>query len=753
MWADRAGRCGQIAHLAEAVLILLREVEVLVTLGLVVGVVPRHLEVRLELLGEADARARVAREVEAGDAGATGILGDGIEEVILLDAKRSGLDRAVVGDDDQRAALWVLGGLEGGRPADHAHIVGAHDARAGGEDAVVIEKQLIDLEEGRGDGGGTAVGNGGLPVGDESLLDEAEEVVGVRGADAAGDGALGGEGRRDRVGLDKAGLLVAGGAVRLGGARHRVQVLDVTAGLEPLAGHGRGDEADGLARAVGVGGMGAHLDLVDGELEEARRVARDQGGHELVPLVDDRLGVHIGKGREDVHEEVRRRRGRDRLVEDGELELVECLLHRRLGHRCLVETRRVGDAAHEDALLHARLDTLGAEKDDRVMRDGRQAFGLPVLEALELEEVVHRRVHVATGGHLRVARREREGELARQLGRVGDHERDEADALGLELRLERGESLSGRLDELLLGVGTVGDAGREGDVEDVVGRGALALERVDDGAEAGEVGHVRHNAVALGVLGTLLGDVGGLVLELADGGAAGGRRGHLLDVVRLVPALDGDLHRGEADIGVAEEGEKGVGHNRAGSRGRVDARLCELRLELLDGLVEWLLGLHEAKLGGGEGHLLVRVARQLRERDDNVEGRGEVAEGRDAEALGEDRQLAEEGVAQFGAEAELLVSEGGLVDGREVVGVGLDEGSDARVRRDVNKGVLDGEVAREDGADNIDRVLAQAGGELVDGRGHRGKGRVDALALGLELGAHVRVNRGGEGDAQGGDLL
>jgi len=46
-----------------------------------------------------------------------------------------------------------------------------------------------------------------LPLLDDALLKEAEEVVGVGGADAARDGALGGELRRDRVGLDVAHAL------------------------------------------------------------------------------------------------------------------------------------------------------------------------------------------------------------------------------------------------------------------------------------------------------------------------------------------------------------------------------------------------------------------------------------------------------------------------------------------------------------------------------------------------------------------
>ena len=55
-----------------------------------------------------------------------------------------------------------------------------------------------------------------------------------------------------------------------------------------------------------------------------------------------------------MQEEVRRRRGRDRLVEDGELELIEGFLEGGLGGGGVGEAGGVGDATDEEALLLAR---------------------------------------------------------------------------------------------------------------------------------------------------------------------------------------------------------------------------------------------------------------------------------------------------------------------------------------------------------------------------------------------------------------
>mmetsp|Transcript_13375 Transcript_13375/g.28896 ORF Transcript_13375/g.28896 Transcript_13375/m.28896 type:complete len:244 (+) Transcript_13375:1759-2490(+) len=234
----------------KAIDVLLGEVEVLEAVGNVGGVVPRDLEVGLELLGEADARARVGGDVQPRVAGGTRVLGDLVEEVVLGDAEGARLHGAVVGDDDEGAALGVLGGLERSVPGDHTHLVGADDGLATDELAVGAEQKLISLEERRGHRGVRADGDGLLPRTHDRLLEETEEVVGVGGADAASERALGLERARHGVGLEIAGLVLAHRAVGDRRARDWVEVLEVAVELEPLAGHGGGHQANGLPLAV-----------------------------------------------------------------------------------------------------------------------------------------------------------------------------------------------------------------------------------------------------------------------------------------------------------------------------------------------------------------------------------------------------------------------------------------------------------------------------------------------------------------------
>ena len=147
------GRVRVAAHLGS---VRRGHVQVLEARGLVLRVDPRDLEEGLELLREADARARVARDVQARQAAGARVLGEGVKVVVLLDAKRARLHGAVVGHDRERAAIWVLRGLERGDPADHADLVRANDALARGELAVGKE-ELLDGKDVRGHRGVASV--------------------------------------------------------------------------------------------------------------------------------------------------------------------------------------------------------------------------------------------------------------------------------------------------------------------------------------------------------------------------------------------------------------------------------------------------------------------------------------------------------------------------------------------------------------------------------------------------------------------
>ena len=501
--------------------------------------------------------------------------------------------------------------------------------------------------------------------------------------------------------------------------------------------------------------MRAHLDLVDAQLEQARRVLGDEAAHQVLPRGDDGLDGGAGEGPQDVHHQVRRGARRDARVEHRELQLVERLLHGRLGDHGVLEASAVRDAAHKDALLHLLLVALGAEQHEGVARDRGQALRRPVVQTLELEQVVLGREEVAALLVLRVAVGHRERELTRPLGRVGHHERDKTDALGLEGGLVRGEGGLDGCDQLLLGVRAVGDRAREGNVERVVRFRPLAGVLLDQVAHLRlhhlEIRHVSEHAVALGEGGVALRLVGGLVLELDGGGAGLGAGSHRDDVEGAVPALERHLHGRQANLGVPEESEERVGHDGARDSSLFHARL-ELGLELAHGLVERLLGLHQAKLGRIQGDFLVFGAGHLREGHDHVERWRQGAQRLDTEALREARELAQHRDHEEIAPLELLVRKGHRVHLLEVLGVGLDERAHRLVGRHVDERALDVDVAREEGARDVDGVLAQSLGVLINLRRHGRDGDAHVGLLRLEERLDELLHDGAQLGHEGGGL-
>eukprot|EP00967_Tisochrysis_lutea_P046043 scaffold55875_cov26-Tisochrysis_lutea.AAC.5 len=285
----------------EAVGVLLGEVQVLEALADVLRIVPLNLEVGLKFVGEADACARVGGNVQPREAEAACILRDFIKELVLSNAKGARLNSAVVGHNHEGTALRILRRLDGDVPADHADLVLADRARATVKGSGIVDEELIGLQQIGGHRLRRAIGDCGLPFSDNSFLEESEEVVRVGGADAAGDGALGSELRGDRVWLDVAHALLAvlKRTVRCGDAGDRVEILDITVGLEPLAAHRGCHKSDRLALAIGILRVHPDLDLVDGKLEEASCVLRDEAGHDLFEPVDELCG-RLSEWREDV---------------------------------------------------------------------------------------------------------------------------------------------------------------------------------------------------------------------------------------------------------------------------------------------------------------------------------------------------------------------------------------------------------------------------------------------------------------------
>mmetsp|Transcript_32537 Transcript_32537/g.76880 ORF Transcript_32537/g.76880 Transcript_32537/m.76880 type:complete len:1302 (-) Transcript_32537:34-3939(-) len=370
------------------------------------------------------------------------------------------------------------------------------------------------------------------------------------------------------------------------------------------------------------------------------------------------------------------------------------------------------------------------------MRDRWDALGRPVLEARELEQVPHGRVHVAPLRVLGPVAGHGEGVLARPLGRVGHHQADEAHALGLEGRLVLDEQRRDAREQSLLRRRAVGHALAQRDVQLVDrlrGVGEAGEQAGQLRGQRGERGHHGQLPAAHGQRGVTLRVVGALVLEVRDHGLAHGGGLELEDVEGAVEALDCHLHRRLADLLVSEEREQGVDHEAAADGGAVGALGLELLLELGHHLVEGLLGLVEAKLRRGERHLLVGLAGELGELCDDVEGWGQLAQGCDAEALGEVVELAEQRDGEGRSRLECLVGEGRADHVVEALGVGLDQRGHRLVGGGLREeGGLYGDVAAEERADGGHRVVAQTVGvRLGDGRERR-EGDDHALLLALE---------------------
>mmetsp|Transcript_24056 Transcript_24056/g.72299 ORF Transcript_24056/g.72299 Transcript_24056/m.72299 type:complete len:381 (+) Transcript_24056:1327-2469(+) len=126
-----------------------REVQILVALLRVLLVDPRDFKLGLELLHEPDARARVARDVDARQAARPRVLGRGRVELVLLDPERPRLKRDVVRHQHDLPTARVLRRRHGAVPRDHADAVAARrPARRPGERRlrVVAPDQLLRLK-------------------------------------------------------------------------------------------------------------------------------------------------------------------------------------------------------------------------------------------------------------------------------------------------------------------------------------------------------------------------------------------------------------------------------------------------------------------------------------------------------------------------------------------------------------------------------------------------------------------------------
>mmetsp|Transcript_36871 Transcript_36871/g.79967 ORF Transcript_36871/g.79967 Transcript_36871/m.79967 type:complete len:579 (+) Transcript_36871:554-2290(+) len=111
--------------LGQALVVRVRQVEVLETLHGVVLVHPRDLHQRLQLIDTTNSSTRVARDVNPGNALGTCQFGCLVEESVLDSAEGTTLDGDVVSNQDNLSASRILWSSECQLPCHHADLVGA----------------------------------------------------------------------------------------------------------------------------------------------------------------------------------------------------------------------------------------------------------------------------------------------------------------------------------------------------------------------------------------------------------------------------------------------------------------------------------------------------------------------------------------------------------------------------------------------------------------------------------------------------
>ena len=127
--------------------VLVSEIEVLDTLLRVLGVDPRYGEQVHDLLRETNARTRVSRKVNARKTLVAGVLRAQVEELVLIRAERTNLERDVVGDYDGPTTVWVLRGPECENPSNHADGVVTWGSVDLLKLVVLVEDKLTRLED------------------------------------------------------------------------------------------------------------------------------------------------------------------------------------------------------------------------------------------------------------------------------------------------------------------------------------------------------------------------------------------------------------------------------------------------------------------------------------------------------------------------------------------------------------------------------------------------------------------------------
>ena len=623
----------------EALLELRRQVQVAEAgLGLV-GVVPRGRELADQLLGQADARARVGAEVDARDAEAARELGALEEELVLAGAEGADAVRDVVGHDDEAPALGVFGRARRHEPANHAVRVGARLARHLGQVVAVVEHELRVLD---------ALAHRRLPllvcrvarhtlgprVG-EGLAEELGEVVDVLRAHQVRLVALGLQpllgrvGGGDRAQVHRADLVGATDALEDPLAALVRLALGVQLDVDHVARRVANDDPQRVRQAgIGLGADDADLCARDAQSPRAATEALEEADQRVLDLL--RLE------REDLRE-VDEDVVEIRIVVADDLERVEDVVGEAVGFGdevlgggdVLAQVARADDGAREVALV------------DVVVR-------VAVLVVALADRLVHVDVAVLREDGLDLeVRQPAQLELERERGL------DVADALLLaEVR---------RAERVVAGIGAVAVTADEGDAADaarahivgegadgagdplehlvVVGRLAVLDRHVDHGRRLvfllgrapPQLRHVGHGAVALhGALPALgrpdqVERTGQDLLDLVqvvdgqDDALAQGVFGRLVDHVRHVADGADALERVVAR-GRQRGAGRGHGHAVLGLAGLAQDEVPRdeegrLRLAVVLHVVDLVgaEGTAHVDLECGEDNVGVRVGEELRQ--------------------------------------------------------------------------------------------------------------------------------------------
>mmetsp|Transcript_31792 Transcript_31792/g.73025 ORF Transcript_31792/g.73025 Transcript_31792/m.73025 type:complete len:546 (-) Transcript_31792:2653-4290(-) len=388
--------------LGEFLIVSISEVEVVQSLGRVLRVSELDVELSFELLHQSNAGSGITGDVDAGDFLLASIFTGFVEKIVLLHSKTSALDGDIVRDKDNFSSARVFWCLHRDFPCQHTNLVGTNITSSGGEHSILSQQQFLTAEK-VGGNIRTAVSGKilemGVPLVDNSDLEQTEEIIGVGGADAPRQRPLDRDHIEDAVGVDGAELLVVSDGAELTSlSRDRVGSLNISLGLEPLPSHGGGDEPDRHDPIFPSAGTHLDLDLVHSQLEQTRRETGLNFLHDVAKVLSQFLGGGVDL-RHGMEEDAGGGGVGDARISKGILELVEARGQGAGGAGEGGQVHGVREGPDEDVfggVADGARGDLSAQVDLSVLAQGLEALEFVVDgEAGYLQDVVPGGAHVS----------------------------------------------------------------------------------------------------------------------------------------------------------------------------------------------------------------------------------------------------------------------------------------------------------------------------------------------------------------------